>query len=104
MWSRCQRLPLMVIALLGAAVCVAERAVAQTITEYGPVNRPLSITTGPDGALWFTENGNPGKIGRITTAAMANHASTRTTQLFEFMNSASRLAQSALDYRTTGTR
>src|SRR5438552_1008427 len=27
---------------------------------------PLSIVTGPDGALWFTEN--PGaKIGRITT-------------------------------------
>src|SRR5262249_50433456 len=30
------------------------------------VTGPLGITTGPDGALWFTE-GIAGKIGRITT-------------------------------------
>ena len=32
-------------------------------------SRPFGITTGPDGALWFTEDkGN--KIGRITTAGV----------------------------------
>lgn len=34
-----------------------------------PENQPNSITTGPDGALWFTEdssiNGQSGKIGRL---------------------------------------
>ncbi len=45
------------------------------ITEYElpsttlPGNGPFGITTGPDGALWFTEiSGN--KIGRITTAGV----------------------------------
>jgi streptogramin lyase len=45
---------------------------AQTITEF-PIptvgGSPISITTGRDGALWFTERiGN--KIGRITTAGV----------------------------------
>jgi hypothetical protein len=29
---------------------------------------PSQITTGPDGNLWFTENANGGRIGRITPA------------------------------------
>ena len=29
---------------------------------------PRSITVGPDGALWFVENGGSGRLGRITTA------------------------------------
>ena len=42
------------------------------LTEY-PIptlsSIPYGITTGPDGALWFTETGSAGnKIGRITTA------------------------------------
>ena len=38
-----------------------------TITEYGgSLSGPSGITAGPDGNLWFTENGN-GKIGKITT-------------------------------------
>ena len=45
-----------------------------TITEYTiphsdknvPQTFPLGITTGPDGALWFTERG-AGKLGSITT-------------------------------------
>src|SRR5271166_3624963 len=45
-----------------------------TFTEYSvPTanSMPLYITTGPDGALWFTEsNGNPAKIGRITTSGV----------------------------------
>jgi virginiamycin B lyase len=52
---------------------------AQTVTEFPLPNgngNPDGITPGPDGALWFTEEGavdirgniqGPGKIGRITT-------------------------------------
>jgi virginiamycin B lyase len=47
-------------------------SLAQTITEFViPTvgSFPDGITTGPDGALWFTEF-NQGKIGRITTAGV----------------------------------
>ncbi|MGL3108837.1 Vgb family protein [Bradyrhizobium sp. BR 1432] len=57
---------LLAIALgLGAAVGIMPAA-AQTFTEFmlAPASRPSAITTGPDGALWFTEAA--GKIGRIT--------------------------------------
>lgn len=53
--------------MLGAILAGA--AHAQTITEFpipSPSNHPGSITTGPDGNLWFTE-GPAGAIGRITT-------------------------------------
>jgi len=54
--------------LLGMSVVSSAQTV--TITEYAvPTSSsgPVSITSGPDGALWFTESdGN--KIGRITTA------------------------------------
>jgi hypothetical protein len=47
-------------------------AAAQTFTEY-PIptanSRPEGITTGPDGALWFSES-NVNKIGRVTTAGV----------------------------------
>ena len=33
------------------------------------------ITSGPDGALWFTEPGSPGGIGRITTAGVVTGSS-----------------------------
>jgi virginiamycin B lyase len=61
-----------VVIVLLAAVSVANRALAQTISEF-PVpttsSGPFVITTGPDGALWFTEaTGN--KIGRITTTGV----------------------------------
>ncbi|SDI18147.1 virginiamycin B lyase [Bradyrhizobium sp. Rc2d] len=57
---------LLAIALgLGAAVGIMPAA-AQTFTEFmlPPASRPSAITTGPDGALWFTEAA--GKIGRMT--------------------------------------
>lgn len=46
---------------------------AQTITEFPVENfgTPFRITTGPDGALWFTTFGE--RIGRITTAGVATH-------------------------------
>ena len=53
---------------LGAPVG-AMTVAAHTVTEFilpTAAGRPSAITTGPDGALWFTEAG--GKIGRITTA------------------------------------
>jgi len=40
------------------------------VTDYaatGIVN-PIGITTGPDGALWFTDAYNPGSFGSITTS------------------------------------
>lgn len=53
---------------------VAKITTAGTITEF-PLdlhNRPLNIVAGPDGALWFTEDGivwgGTGAIGRITTS------------------------------------
>jgi streptogramin lyase len=67
---RLRHLTLAFVILLGAAVGVAKQALAQKFTEF-PIptanSLPLGITTGPDGALWFTEN-NFNKIGRITTA------------------------------------
>src|SRR4249919_3524629 len=54
------------LAMLGAVL--ASAAHAQTITEYpipSPSNHPGSITSGPDGNLWFTE-GPAGAVGRIT--------------------------------------
>ena len=72
MHSRWQRLLLVVLVLVGAAVGVAEQALAQTITVF-PVptasSYPRGIVTGPDGALWFTEPG-ANKIGRITTTGV----------------------------------
>jgi streptogramin lyase len=56
--------------LLAAALLVPGVAAAATITEFRtptPASAPLGITSGPDGALWFTE-GLGNKIGRITIA------------------------------------
>jgi virginiamycin B lyase len=55
---------------------VAPAAAGATITEFplpGPQRNPAGITAGPDGALWFTEQGSglgagDARIGRITTA------------------------------------
>jgi virginiamycin B lyase len=49
-------------------------AVASAIDEF-PLpagTRPGGITTGPDGALWFTEEGTNG-IGRLTTTGQYTH-------------------------------
>ncbi len=47
----------------------ARSTLAPIVTEYPTLSSdsgPAGITSGPDGALWFTELGD-GKIGRITT-------------------------------------
>jgi streptogramin lyase len=69
MQNRYRRSLLMVTVLVGAAVGFATQALAQTFNEF-PLptagSAPFGITTGPDGALWFTESGT-NKIGRIAT-------------------------------------
>ncbi|MHB1207138.1 MAG: Vgb family protein, partial [Rhodospirillaceae bacterium] len=58
---------------IGLAVILAAASpafAASTFTEYSIPTAsagPFTITTGPDGALWFTET-DAGKIGRITTS------------------------------------
>jgi virginiamycin B lyase len=72
MQNRYRRLLLATIVSLSGVAGVAEHALAVTFTEF-PVptvdGGPWSITTGPDGALWFTES-FANKIGRITTAGV----------------------------------
>ncbi len=61
---------------MSALVGVAGHALAVTITEFPTStanNNPQYITTGPDGALWFTEFGDGltgvgSKIVRLTTS------------------------------------
>ena len=62
--------PLAIIAVVAGPISLRAGV---SITEY-PIpmaggNYPVSITTGPDGALWFTQN-ESNKIGRITTAGV----------------------------------
>jgi streptogramin lyase len=87
MQNRYQRLLLVAaIVALASVVGVADRAFAQaiTITEFSiptPNSDPEVITTGPDGALWFTE-ANASKIGRITTAGAFVEHPTLSTNSF----------------------
>ena len=64
-------------ALLAPAMALAA---SPTINEY-PITseyaRPSSITTGSDGALWFTES-YPNKIGRMTTSGVVTEYSIPT--------------------------
>src|SRR5258708_32488259 len=68
MQNRYRRL-LVVIVLLWATAGVAGRALALTFTEFQlpKGSGSIDITTGPDGAMWFTD-GIGLRIGRITTA------------------------------------
>lgn len=57
---------------IGVAVMttLVATAVAQSITEYGPTaGYPGTITAGPDGNLWFTED-SVGGIGKITPSGV----------------------------------
>ncbi len=59
------------VALCSLAVLAAPAVAEPTITEFSagitPGSRPHQITSGPDGALWFTEDSVIGRLGRITT-------------------------------------
>jgi virginiamycin B lyase len=69
MRHRYRRLLLAMIVLLCAAGSLAGRVLAVTLTEFPIPAASKSITSGPDGALWFTED-SVNKIGRITTAGV----------------------------------
>src|SRR5215813_2045393 len=60
------------VALLTLATTVS--SFAQTIDEFPIISggaTPISITTGPDGALWFTMSQGVGAgIGRVTTSGV----------------------------------
>src|SRR5260370_36842289 len=70
MQKRYRRVLLAMIVLLCAVGGLAGRALALTFSEF-PIptgaSSPITITPGPDGALWFTE-ALSNKIGRITPA------------------------------------
>src|SRR5258708_10932124 len=72
MQNRYRRLLLVVNVSLWVVVGVAGHALALTFTEF-PIptagSRSSVITTGPDGALWFTEF-ESSKIVRITAAGV----------------------------------
>ncbi len=58
------------VASLQPLSAVADAQGSPVITTYpNPVSRPEGITAGPDGALWFTNQGT-NSIGRITTAGV----------------------------------
>jgi virginiamycin B lyase len=66
---------------VGLAAMLVMPAAAAAIDEYpvAPGANPGGITAGPDGALWFVEEGTS-TIGRITTAgAVTNHFPVATT-------------------------
>jgi virginiamycin B lyase len=66
-----------------ALSCVVSGALsAQAVTEFSagitPGSRPLGITAGPDGNLWFTEQGGD-RIGRITPQGVVTEFSAGIT-------------------------
>jgi virginiamycin B lyase len=77
---------LSLLALVGISPAVAQMTTVGQITEFGPLTGALlnTIIKGPDGALWFTEQGDgqPGtsKIGRITTTGQISLFPTPTVQ------------------------
>jgi streptogramin lyase len=52
-----------------ALMLVPVSSAAAAVTEFGglTVGAPVDIATGPDRALWFTQQGVPGGVGRMTT-------------------------------------
>ena len=72
-----RRLTSVVLAVLAAAPLAGVEAIVTAraasadpaVSNYTDptISRPDFVTTGPDGALWFTNNGNS-SIGRISTA------------------------------------
>jgi streptogramin lyase len=61
-------LPLLASAVaLLACPGTAAAGITEFTTSLTPGGAPVDITTGPDGNLWFTEQGGLGGIGKITT-------------------------------------
>jgi virginiamycin B lyase len=72
-WSERRTLRVFILVLMVAGFALSQNL---SITEFvlPGAGRPMNITTGPDGALWFTVGDVPGssenQIGRITTAGV----------------------------------
>src|SRR6266851_4992907 len=55
-----------------SSAAAAGHTVSQVVAQAAsPISRPQGITAGPDGALWFTNQGTD-SIGRISTAGAVN--------------------------------
>jgi streptogramin lyase len=65
-WRRAAVLVSALLPVLGMVAGAADASAAGSVTIYPSMSYPYSITAGPDGALWFTQNVN-NTIGRITT-------------------------------------
>jgi virginiamycin B lyase len=59
-------LPVLAVAGALAAPAATQAAVSEYSANLTPDSAPVDITRGPDGNLWFTEQGGPGGVGRIT--------------------------------------
>jgi virginiamycin B lyase len=80
-WRRAPRLsgavavlvgvPLLTLGLAAGAASAAASG-ADSVTIYPGIGDPVSITAGPDGALWFADTNS--SIGRITTTGTADGA------------------------------
>jgi virginiamycin B lyase len=65
---------------VGLTAMLVMPAAAAAIDEFPVGANPGGITAGPDGALWFVEEGTPTSIARITTAGVVtNRFSVPTT-------------------------
>jgi len=77
----------MAVLLLGLPTTVSAEQIA--IAQYPiptAISSPYGITAGPDGALWFTEDGSSpstGKIGRITTAGAITEYTVPTVNSYQ---------------------
>jgi streptogramin lyase len=62
-----------------ALPAAAAAAITPTLTEFPiltPKAQPTTITTGPDGNLWFLEDEKPGGIAKISTAGAITQVAT----------------------------
>jgi streptogramin lyase len=62
--------------------CLEDRCAPAVLSEFSSGitgTASAGITTGPDGNLWFTEEGGGGRIGRITPAGVITEFSTGIT-------------------------
>ena len=76
MFNASRRITLLLVVALVSVSSLAvlsvspARAAGSRFTVFGPTTDPSAITTGPDGALWFTIPRN-NAIGRVTTAGVS---------------------------------
>jgi streptogramin lyase len=77
---RVSRRPLAALASIAAVLALPAAAQASQVTEFSTgltvANAPADITNGPDGNLWFTEQGLLPGIGRITPTGAITEYST----------------------------